>query len=164
MLNASNMSLEFKEVDLTYLESIADGDKEIIEELINIFIDQIPEFTEGLRNGLEQKDWRALAGIAHKAKSSVVSMGMNNLGNVDLKNLELIAKSFRIDELTSTDSLKEKEEEELRVLRYNLDSYPDEKIEWVEQNKDIEVMKTIIQRFELKCNIACNELRSLLEK
>lgn len=81
------MSLEFKEVDLTYLESIADGDKEIIEELINIFIDQIPEFTEGLRNGLEQKDWRALAGIAHKAKSSVVSMGMNNLGNVDLKTL-----------------------------------------------------------------------------
>lgn len=66
--------------------------------------------------------------------------------------------------MTSTDSLNEKEEEELRVLRYNLDSYPDEKIEWVEQNKDIEVMKTIIQRFELKCNIACNELRSLLEK
>ncbi len=158
------MSSKFREVDLTYLESIADGDKEIIEELINIFIDQIPEFTEGLSASLINKDWRLLAGVAHKAKSSVVSMGMNTLGNVDLKNLELLAKSFRIDELKSSNGLSEKEEEELRILRYNINSYPEEKTEWVEQNKDIEVMKSIIERFELKCNIACNELKSLLEK
>ena len=54
-------------------------------------IDQIPEFTEGLQEHLTNKDYIALGAIAHKAKSSVAVMGMDELAEV-LKNLELKAK------------------------------------------------------------------------
>ena len=44
-----------KYVDLTYLEGIADGDTSIIKELVEIFLDQMPEFTEGFDQNLKEK-------------------------------------------------------------------------------------------------------------
>ncbi|NLX72717.1 MAG: Hpt domain-containing protein [Bacteroidales bacterium] len=158
------MSAVYKEIDLSYLESIADGDREIINELITIFLDQIPEFSEGLDHGLNNRDWRILAAIAHKAKSSVISMGMNTLGNIDLKNLELIAKSLRVNELQNNPALNEKEQEELRRTLHSLGSYPPEKQKWIRENSNEEIMRSIINNFKSKCDIACNELRSVLVK
>jgi len=85
------MSGQFTFADLTYLESMSMGSQEMINEMIDIFIDQIPEFTEGLKEYLMNKDYAALAALAHKAKSSVAVMGMDELTNV-LKDLELKAK------------------------------------------------------------------------
>ncbi len=85
------MSRQFSFADLSYLESMSMGSQEMINEMIDIFIDQIPEFTEGLQEHLTNKDYIALGALAHKAKSSVAVMGMNELANV-LKDLELKAK------------------------------------------------------------------------
>ncbi len=65
------MSSTHQEINLSYLESIADGDQGIINELVTIFLDQIPEFTDGFNHYYSNKDWKKLAAIAHKAKSSV---------------------------------------------------------------------------------------------
>jgi len=86
------MAGQFTHADLTYLESMAMGSQEMINEMIEIFIEQIPEFTEGLQSLLDQKDYIALGALAHKAKSSVAVMGMNSLAN-DLKDLEIKAKA-----------------------------------------------------------------------
>ncbi|GAO28644.1 Hpt domain-containing protein [Geofilum rubicundum] len=152
-----------QEIDLSYLESIADGDQGIINELITIFLDQVSEFTEGFKLYYSQKDWKRLAALAHKAKSSVLSMGMNELGNIDLKNLELIAKTFRLKELEKSGSLDINKEEELNALQRNLNNYPDEKQMWLRENSTQETMELIIEKFINACNVACVELKTVLE-
>ncbi|WP_026475505.1 Hpt domain-containing protein [Alkaliflexus imshenetskii] len=158
------MSEQFSVVDLTYLESIADGDDSIIKELIVIFLEQMPEFTDGFTDCFNNKAWKELAALAHKAKSSVISMGMNDLGNIELKNLELMAKWKRIDFLRDQQNLGEKELSELNNLSQNLNSYPNEKQEWIKANVSENLMLSIIEKFNSTCAIACNELKSVLEK
>ena len=80
-----------KYTDLSYLESISDGSKELIKEMIDIFISQINEYTEEMYTLWKNKDWDELGKLAHKAKSSVAIMGMNELAN-ELKTLEFLAK------------------------------------------------------------------------
>ena len=86
-----------KHIDLSYLTSIADNDQNLIKELVDIFLEQLPEFTDGLSTTYERHDWSTIASLSHKAKSSVVSMGMEELGNIDLKNLELLAKQRKCE-------------------------------------------------------------------
>ncbi len=86
------MSTKFTFADLAYLESMSMGSNELIIEMIQIFIDQLPEFTEGLADHLKSKDYKALGALAHKAKSSVAVMGMNSLAD-DLKTLEINTKA-----------------------------------------------------------------------
>jgi HPt (histidine-containing phosphotransfer) domain-containing protein len=86
------MAAKFTYADLAYLESMSMGSNELILEMIQIFIDQLPEFTEGLTAHLGKGDYIALGALAHKAKSSVAVIGMNSLAN-DLKTLEINAKS-----------------------------------------------------------------------
>ncbi len=86
------MASNFTYADLSYLESMAMGSNEMIVEMIQIFIDQLPEFTDGMTAHLDNRQWAELGALAHKAKSSVAVMGMNALAD-DLKVLELKAKS-----------------------------------------------------------------------
>lgn len=91
------MANQFTYADLTYLESMSMGDQEMVNEMIQIFLDQIPEFTNGLKDHYDKGDYIALGALAHKAKSSVAVMGMDAL-TVILKDLELKAKaSIEID-------------------------------------------------------------------
>ena len=65
------MAGQFTYADLTYLESMSMGSQEMVNEMIQIFLDQIPEFTGGIKDNLDKKDFIALGALAHKAKSSV---------------------------------------------------------------------------------------------
>jgi len=76
-------------IDLKYMESMTGGDEEIMRELIDIFIAQIPEFEENLNKHLRNGDYLALGKEAHKAKSSLLIVGMNELAK-DLKTLQLM--------------------------------------------------------------------------
>ncbi len=158
------MSTGFKEIDLTYLEGIADGDQEIIKELITIFMEQVPEFVEGFENGFSEKNWKLIAALAHKAKSSVISMGMSGLGNIDLKNLELIAKQLRISELQASKSGVISDFEEINQLKRNFESYPKQRQDWVKNNISEESVNNIIKKFNTTCWKACTELKTVLER
>ena len=74
--------------NLSYLEEVTGGEAEIIKEFIEMFFEQIPEFRQGLRNYLNNKQWKELGDLAHKAKSSVMTFGMEDLGK-HLKQLQL---------------------------------------------------------------------------
>jgi len=89
---------KFTYADLTYLESMSMGTNELIVEMIQLFIDQLPEFKEGLTEHLNKGDYMALGALAHKAKSSVAVMGMDSLA-ADLKTLEISAKAGKDQEL-----------------------------------------------------------------
>lgn len=158
------MSTTFQEIDLTYLESIADGDKEIIKELVVIFLEQVPEFTQGLDKFFAEKNWKGIAALAHKAKSSVISMGMAELGNIDLKNLELLAKYLRILELQHNENPGFKGEDELSHLIRTLESYPKQRQDWVKENASEKIIISIIKKFNNTCEKACAELKTVLER
>jgi HPt (histidine-containing phosphotransfer) domain-containing protein len=81
--------------NLNYLQNITGDDTNTIIELINLFIEQVPEFTGNLKKHLEEKRYIELGKEAHKAKSSVMIMGMDDLGH-DLK-------AFQIKTINGTD-------------------------------------------------------------
>jgi len=149
---------DYKYIDLSYLEGIAEGDKGIIKELVEIFLDQMPEFIDGFAESMQNKDWLKVAAIAHKAKSSVMSMGMEELGNVDLKNMELLAKQLRVLELTDKVSITDPQKEEIVNLKRNLDSYPENRINWVIENANVSALENLINKFASVCSQAVIEL------
>ena len=154
----------FKTINLTYLESISDGDQDIINELISIFIDQMPEFFEGFKENFEKKDWLKIASVAHKAKSSVLSMGMEELGNKDLKNLELICKQLVLKDLESNPSPDAIDLNEIEKIKKSFKGYDPDRIEWVKNNSTEKKIKELIDKFNITCNQAINELKTVLEK
>ena len=81
-------------IDLTYVKGMAGGSMDLVREMINIFISQIPEFLEEMRSCHDKKDWYHLGLIAHKAKSSVAVMGMEQQA-MDLKEMEALAKEAK---------------------------------------------------------------------
>lgn len=84
--------------NLDYLKEITGGEPEIMKEFIQMFFDQFPEFKGGMKKYLAEKKWKELGDIAHKAKSSVMTFGMNDLG-LHLKELQL--KTQKLEDIES---------------------------------------------------------------
>jgi HPt (histidine-containing phosphotransfer) domain-containing protein len=77
--------------DLSYLKNMSGDNPDIIKEMIGIFIDQAEEYIRDMQKNLQDKNYDAIGKLAHKAKSSISIMGMNDLA-ADMKTLELLAK------------------------------------------------------------------------
>ncbi len=77
--------------DLSYLRSMSGDNNELIQEMIDIFTCQVEEFNIELQRLLDEKNFEALGKLAHKAKSSVAIMGMEDL-STRLKELEILAR------------------------------------------------------------------------
>ncbi len=88
----TNISENYKYVDLTYIKSIGEGDNNFQNELIDIFKNQIPVLINQLSETLKSKDYKKLGEIAHKAKSSVAMLGIDTLKQ-DMETLENNAKT-----------------------------------------------------------------------
>jgi len=157
------MPNQFNTINLTYLESISEGDDEIIKELITIFLEQVPEFYEGFSEYFENKDWAKVAALAHKAKSSVLSMGMEELGNKHLKNLELICKQMILNDLESQNDPGPADVAEIEKITKSFKGYDQERIDWVRENCNEETIKELIDLFNDTCDKAVKELNTVLE-
>lgn len=83
--------MEYKVFNPQYLENVTGGDPEISKEIVAIFRDQVPEFISEMKDLLEKKKYFELGLLAHKAKSSVAIMGMDETARM-LKTFELDAK------------------------------------------------------------------------
>lgn len=73
--------------DLSYLQSMSGNDTKFIKEMVDIFREQIGEYSSEMPRLLEASDFENLSKIAHKAKSSVAVMGMSAEAEL-LKELE----------------------------------------------------------------------------
>lgn len=85
------MSDKLKLINLDYLNEISGGNNGFIADLIDMFFKQIPEYQITLSDLYDKKDWINLGKLAHKAKSAILMVGMNELAS-DLKKLEENAK------------------------------------------------------------------------
>jgi HPt (histidine-containing phosphotransfer) domain-containing protein len=116
--------MDYKFINTEYIESVSGGDSEIILELVKIFSEQMAELSLEMRTLLGRTDYIALGSLAHKAKSSVAIMGMNDLA-VMLKTFEQKTKeSNEIDKYEMYISKFEQETkgaiEELEIYINNL--------------------------------------------
>lgn len=84
--------MNYKLINLEYLESVTSGDKDTIKELYVLFKDQVKEIAGEMKRLLGIKDYSNLGLLAHKAKSSVAILGMEDLASM-LKTFELQAKN-----------------------------------------------------------------------
>jgi HPt (histidine-containing phosphotransfer) domain-containing protein len=64
------------DLDLTFLNEIADGSNEFIIESIDMFIDQTPEQLQIISTAIVEKRWPATAAAAHKLKPNLGFFGM----------------------------------------------------------------------------------------
>lgn len=83
--------MDYKLINLDYLEAVSGGDVAVIAELVGMFREQVVEFYAEMKSLYSEQEYRQLGLLAHKAKSSVAIMGMDALADV-LKTLELSAK------------------------------------------------------------------------
>ncbi|OFX77514.1 MAG: hypothetical protein A2X12_10760 [Bacteroidetes bacterium GWE2_29_8] len=94
------METETKHINLSYLSQISGGSKDFELEMMQMFIDQIPDAITNLGIAVDSKDWDRVRAISHKAKSSVGIFGMNEIKD----NLFFIEKNAK--ELSNLDEIK----------------------------------------------------------
>jgi HPt (histidine-containing phosphotransfer) domain-containing protein len=83
--------MDYKFINMEYLDSVSGGDSDIINEIVVIFREQSLEIYNEMKSLLLAKNYVSLGLLAHKAKSSVAIMGMSKLAEM-LKTFELQAK------------------------------------------------------------------------
>ncbi len=83
--------MNFKFINTEYLDSVSGGDPEVIREIVEMFREQRVEIYKEMRSYLADNDYMSLGLLAHKAKSSVAIMGMDDLAKM-LKTFEIQAK------------------------------------------------------------------------
>lgn len=88
----------YKFINVEYLNTVSGGDPDIISEIVGMFKEQSVDIYNEMKTQLLLKKYNLLGSLAHKAKSSVLIMGMNELA-IMLKTLEVLAKEARESEL-----------------------------------------------------------------
>ncbi len=63
------------EIDMSYLNEIADGNAEFIIDMIDIFVEQTPGYFDQLAKAIHEKDWKTTGDVAHKIKPTLTFMG-----------------------------------------------------------------------------------------
>lgn len=114
-------------INLSYLREMSGGNKELILEMISIFRSQTVEFGTEMDQLLNNGQFELLGKLAHKAKSSVSIMGLDELA-LQLKNLENSAREGRNTGTYATivKSFKQETAEavkELDIVTQNLELY-----------------------------------------
>ncbi|MGI4804934.1 MAG: Hpt domain-containing protein [Janthinobacterium lividum] len=96
-----------QDFDLSFLEEIADGNKEFLIESIDMFLVQTPEIFGQIGQAIFSKDWVTTASLAHKVKSNLGFFGMDRIKN-EMQEIEMSAKggSLNADLVTQFESTK----------------------------------------------------------
>ena len=99
-----NKSADFN-LDLSYLQDVANGSNEFMIEMIQLFLDQTPAYFEQLDQLINDLNWPDVAEISHKIKPSLTFMGIetarDSMAEIEqnarnLKNLETIQPAFKL--------------------------------------------------------------------
>jgi CheY-like chemotaxis protein len=105
----------------TALEQTQD-DRELLMEIIDLFLDELPRLTTLLRDALARRDSHALERAAHKLKGSVASFGARRAYDAALR-LEVIGRE---DRLADADAALAELEGETARLRTALEMFREE--------------------------------------
>lgn len=79
-------------LDLTYLNTISEGDKEFIDDILTTFLEEVPKDMEQIIIALGQNDSVQIGKMAHKVKATLHLLGLEDLKSLAFK-IEQTAKS-----------------------------------------------------------------------
>lgn len=68
-----------KVFDLNYLRTISDNNQEFIREMVETFINSIPNLLRDMEESLANSEWSKVSRIAHQIKPSLTLMGIHQL-------------------------------------------------------------------------------------
>lgn len=92
--------LEYNYLDLGYLREVTSNDHKLICSFIDTLLEQIPDYTQKFRVGIENNDWKTVSLVAHTLKSSFAMIGSHELRLV-MRQIEIKAKETpEINEIT----------------------------------------------------------------
>ncbi|RYD81545.1 MAG: Hpt domain-containing protein [Sphingobacteriales bacterium] len=86
-------------IDLTYLNDLADGNFDFVEEMINLFLNSVPQSATDLNAAIDAGDWDKVKAIAHRIKPSFGFIGAKDaqdwLGQMEKNAIEAPDRSFQ---------------------------------------------------------------------
>jgi PAS domain S-box-containing protein len=68
-----------KQIDLSYLKEIAEGNNEFIKKMIRAYLSQTPGMLADMTKSIDEKKWKELRGVAHKMKPSLDFVGLHSI-------------------------------------------------------------------------------------
>ena len=94
------------------------GDEELCEELIRLFLENTPQYIDGLKSSLSKKDVKTLQMQAHTLKGSAITIGAMALSQV-AQEMEMAGNSGDISQACN---LLDKLESEYNSLKNTLNT------------------------------------------
>lgn len=90
---------EKSKIDFSYLKTVSNNDQEFINEIVNTFTGTIPEHLRQIKIFLENNNWKEVADVVHKIKSSLSLLGLQDIKNqaIEIENsskLDTVAPAF----------------------------------------------------------------------
>lgn len=83
--------------DLSYLNQVFQGNQQMIDQIISLFIQQVPNFVHEMTIAVRENRLGDLHPLAHKAKSSVAMLGMKEVEYLFLQ-VEFCSKNNKTPE------------------------------------------------------------------
>jgi len=102
-------------VDIQKILETVEGDHDLMHEIVNMFLDEIPDAIKELENILLHKNHKQLERQAHSIKNSVGNFGAKAAYDLAYE-LELAAKENRLDQAAET--FKKLRDELIRVKTF----------------------------------------------
>jgi len=103
------MNRTFKHVNKDLLLDIFGDDIEIILDMVDVFVNMATSYYKDILEDYENKKWFELGLVAHKAKGSCRTMGLQNIGE-SLHKIENNAKGIAYNELDENRNLSHDQE------------------------------------------------------
>lgn len=85
--------------NFNYLSEMVNGKKNLITEIMDTFLKQIPQELQSINDAVLKKDYPLIKSLAHKMKSSVSIMGISSLTPVLQEMMDLGEKATDIEKI-----------------------------------------------------------------
>ncbi len=109
------------EIDLSYLEEIANGNTDFIVEMIDLFLQQAPESLLQIREQVVKKEFQSVGNLAHKLKPTFAMIGVMSGSKLAERIEKLTRGGYELENISElVDELKcisDLAMEKLRKLR-----------------------------------------------
>ncbi|MEA1910231.1 MAG: Hpt domain-containing protein [Spirochaetota bacterium] len=113
------MSTNYSPIDFKEAMEITDGDAELFEALLEVFIQNKAAYIDDLENAVFKRNSKEIRENAHRSKSGLASMGavtaslfakkLEQMGSLsDFTNIDEIFKTFKNELTLLTDYIKSK--------------------------------------------------------
>jgi CheY-like chemotaxis protein len=83
---------ELGKVNTEYLKSISEGDEKFVEDVLGIFIAEVPKDLDLLGQAINRRDYVPISQVAHKLVSSLSLVGLGDTLAGSLREIEGLAK------------------------------------------------------------------------